>query len=171
MNRAKKLLETMRQVRDELCEADKQRLWEYHAPEAPAAMDEITSAQERLGVRLSWEYEDFLLCANGWKCFYQNVDLFGTGDFESKAMEYARKLLETEVLYDESLSRIKDKLLPIAVSRTDKDLFVMVVTEDCAHGEVIWLAGGEIEVFSSFEEFFEEMIEYNREELGDMLHG
>lgn len=35
-------------------------------------------------------------------------------------------------------------MFPIAVSRTDKDLFVMVLTEESEYGQIIWLTGGEI---------------------------
>lgn len=40
----------------------------------------------------------------------------------------------------------------------------MVLKEGEDYGTVIWLAGGEIERFDSFTEFFEAMIEYNRED-------
>ena len=52
---------------------------------------------------------------------------------------------------------------------TDKDLFVMVLKEGAAHGSVIWLVGGEIERFDSFGDFFEAMIDYTKEDLGELL--
>ncbi len=97
------------------------------------------------------------------------MDLFGTKDFEAENMSLAKMLLNTELEYDESLNDIKEYLFPIAVSRTDKDLFVMVLTEGREYGQIIWLAGGEIERFLSFSDFFEAMIEYNKEELEDIL--
>ena len=45
----------------------------------------------------------------------------------------------------------------------------MVLTEGRENGQIIWLAGGEIERFHSFSDFFEAMIEYNKEELEDIL--
>ena len=107
--------------------------------------------------------------ANGWKCFYQLVDLFGTKDFESNMMSYAKTLLNAETEFDESLQKNRDYLFPIAVSQTDNDLFVMVLADGREYGQVIWLAGGVIERFDTFSEFFEAMIEYNKEELEDIM--
>lgn len=169
MDKWKERLVEMLMVRNELYKADKGQLWEYHYPEVAAEISDILFIQEKLQIKLSQEYIDFLLCANGWKCFYQLVDLFGTKDFESQNMSLARRLLNVELKYNESLSNIKDYLFPIAVSQTDRDLFVMVLTEGREFGQIIWLAGGVIERFLSFDAFFEAMIEYNREELEDIL--
>ena len=158
----------MLMVKNALYQADKEQLWEYHYPEVAAQMKEILSVQKKLDVKFSEEYTEFLQYANGWKALYQLVDLFGTRDFDSESMEYARKLLNTEMANDKSLDRWGGLLLPIAVSRTDKDLFVMVLAEGEQYGQVIWLAGGEVERFASFCEFFDAMIEYNKEELEDM---
>lgn len=169
MNKWKERLVEMLTVRNELYKADKGHLWEYHYPEVAAEISEILLIQERFQIKLSQDYIDFLLCANGWKCFYQLVDLFGTKDFETQNMSFAKMLLNIELGYDESLNDIKDYLFPIAVSQTDKDLFVMVLKKGREYGQIIWLAGGEIERFLSFSEFFEAMIQYNKEELGDIL--
>ena len=169
MDKWKERLVEMLMIRDELYKADNGQLWEYHYPEVAAELREIQLAQEKLEIKLSQDYIDFLLCANGWKCFYQLVDLFGTKDFDAENMSLAKKLLNTELEYDESLNDIKKYLFPIAVSRTDKDLFVMVLAEGREYGQIIWLAGGEIERFLSFSDFFEAMIEYNKEELEDIL--
>lgn len=168
MNEWKERIEEMRAVRDELYQADREQMWEYYHPEGAAERSEILSAQEKLQINLSQDYIDFLLCANGWKCFYQLVDLFGTKDFDSEIMSYARELLNVELEYHDELRTVKEYLFPIAVSRTDKDLFVMVLAEGSEYGQVIWLAGGEIERFDSFGEFFEAMIEYNQGDLEDM---
>ncbi len=169
MDKWKELLVEMLLVRDELYKADKEQLWEYHYPEVAAEPSEILLAQKKLQISLCQDYIDFLLCANGWKCFYQLVDLFGTKDFEAENMSRAKMLLNTELEYDESLNDIKEYLFPIAVSRTDKDLFVMVLAEGIEYGQIIWLAGGEIDRFLSFSDFFEAMIAYNKEELEEIL--
>lgn len=169
MDKWKERLVEMLIVRNELYKADKGQLWEYHYPEEAAEVSEVLLSQEKLQIKLSQDYIDFLLCANGWKCFYQLVDLFGTKDFEAESMSLAKMLLNTELENDKSLNDIKEYLFPIAVSRTDKDLFVMVLIEGREYGQIIWLAGGEIERFLSFSDFFEAMIEYNKEELEDIL--
>lgn len=160
----------MLEVRNKMYLADTEQLWDYYYPELAAQLEDILSLQKKLNVTLSQDYIDFLLRANGWKCFYQNVDLFGTKDFGAKNMTYAKQLLNVELEYHDSLRQIKDYLLPIAVSRTDKDLFVMVLTEGKDFGQIVWLAGGEIDRFSSFVEFFDSMMEYNQLELEEMLN-
>lgn len=171
MDKWKERLVKLLMIRDELYKADKERLWKYYYPEVAAEMNEILLAQKRLKVKLSQDYIDFLLCANGWKCFYQLVDLFGTKDFETENMSRAKAFLNIELEYNKSLKNIKDYLFPIAVSQTDKDLFVMLLTEGSDYGQIIWFAGGENDRFSSFSDFFESMIEYNKEELKDILQG
>lgn len=130
-------------------------------------MSEISAVQKKLGLSFTEDYIDFLLNANGWKCFYQDVNLFGTRDYETEMFEYAQKLLDVEVEYIDELREIRAYLLPIAVTMTDTDKFVMILKEGEAYGTVIWLAGGEIERFDSFTEFFEAMAEYNLPEIED----
>ena len=160
----------MLEVRNKMYLADKDQLWDYYYPELAAQPEDIMSLQKKPNVTLSQDYVDFLLRADGWKCFSQDVDLFGTKDFDAEIMTYARQLLNVELEYHDSLRQIKDYLLPIAVSRTDKDLFVMVLTEGKDFGQIVWLAGGEIDRFSSFIEFFDSMMEYNRLGLERMLN-
>lgn len=162
------LTAVMCDIKREIDRADKEKLWEYHYPEVAAQMSEVELVQKKLGVKLPEEYIKFLLCANGWKSFYQHVDLFGTKDFETERIEYARKLLSIEVQHNTELNKIHTDLLPIAVSKADKDLFVLVLKEGESYGQVIWLAGGEIERFENFKSCFEAMIEYNKEELKDL---
>ena len=63
---------------------------------------------------------------------------------------------------------MKEDLFPIAVSRDDLDLFVMVLKKGNRYGEIIWLAGGEIDRYESFTEFFKAMIEYNKLNAEDL---
>lgn len=165
----KERIVAMLSVRDELYKADEDELWEYHFPEVAANMSDISAVQKKLGVSFSDDHIDFLLCADGWQCFYQDVNLFGTKDYETEMFAYAQKMLDVEVEYIDELREIRDHLLPVAVSKSDKDLFVMVLKEGEDHGAVIWLAGGEIERFDSFSDFFEAMIDYNKEDLEELL--
>lgn len=165
----KERIVAMLSVRDQLYKADKDELWEYHFPEVAANMSDISDIQKKLGVSFSDDYIDFLLCADGWQCFYQDVDLFGTKDYETEKFTYAKTLLNVEAEYDKELRELGGALLPVAVSKTDKDLFVMILKEGEDYGTVIWLAGGEIERFDSFGDFFEAMIDYNKEELEELL--
>ena len=168
MNNWKERIVLMLMVRDEMYKTDRDGLWEYHFPEVAASGDEIKTVQEKLKVSLSEEYVNFLLHANGWKCFYQLVDLFGTEELGGDAMMYAKRLLDVETDNSEELRNLKDQLIPVAVSRADRDLFVMVLAKGSEYGKILWLAGGEIDRFDSFGDFFEAMIAYNREDLEDL---
>jgi hypothetical protein len=55
----------------------------------------------------------------------------------------------------------RDRLLPIATTLEDRDLFVL----DLETGEVIWLAGEEIDRYPNFDEYFAAMVAYNQQEI------
>ncbi len=170
MKKWKELIVIMLIVQDEMMKADVNNLWEYYYPKVAGKMSDITYIENKIGKKLSKDYVDFLLCANGWNCFYQMVDLFGTDDLISDKMNRAKEMLDVEVYYNEELQSLGDGLLPIAVSRDDIDLFVLVLDNGEYAGNVIWLAGGEIDRFESFAEFFKSMIEYNKSCRDDLLN-
>ncbi|RKN72694.1 SMI1/KNR4 family protein [Streptomyces klenkii] len=109
------------------------------------------------------EYANFLLHADGWPAILQDIDLFGTADFGTAAYTEAEELVR--VIEDELvIERGKNfsRLIPIGASQTDIDVLVM----PCGKGsnqpaQVIWLAGGEIERYPSFSDFFRGMIYEN----------
>ena len=58
-----------------------------------------------MGYKLDLKYRDFLKHANGWKGFYQTVDLFGIEQLKkSTIMEYAQMLLT--VIDDDVLKKV-----------------------------------------------------------------
>lgn len=63
----------------------------------------------------------------------------------------------------EGLGVTNEELLPIGVTTDDMDLFLMTRPQSQMPGQVIWLAGCEIERFSSFTDYFHSMIDYNIE--------
>lgn len=162
MNKYKQLIEKLLTIKDEMKKIDTEAIWEYYSPELPCNDADIDVVEHTLNIKLDDEYTSFLLCANGWKCFYQAVDLFGTNELLSEKMEAAKFILDLELEYNDILFNIKDRLLPIAHSREDKDLFVIVIGEGTNAGKVIWFAGGVIDEFESFYDFFDSMIEYER---------
>jgi hypothetical protein len=146
---------------------DKEGLWEYYLPEAAASEEVLIRTERQLGFSLDSQYREFLKYANGWKAFYQSVDLFGTDELvDSPDMDYAISILDAiEETVLESSGVERDQLLPIAATKIDKDLFVITKPNSSNPGMVIWFAGDEIDRFESFTEFFLSMIDYNREEL------
>jgi hypothetical protein len=58
----------------------------------------------------------------------------------------------------------KSDVLPIAVSSSDIDVMVMTRPHTTEPGKVLWLAGGLVETFPGFDEWFLAMVDYNRHE-------
>lgn len=150
-------------VKQELAKIDKDNLWPYFLPSVAVAEEEIKRVEGILGYILDNDYRTFLQKANGWKGFFQEVDLFGTAQLVGSDMEYAQMMLNS---IDDSVwknSRLKkEDVLPVAATKFDKDIFVITKPTAMNPGIVIWLAGEEIDRFSSFSEYFLAMIDYNR---------
>lgn len=158
---------TMVLVKQELMKQDVKHIWSHHLPEIGANEDSILAVEKELRLKLDSMYRDFLKYANGWKGFYQTVDLFGTEQLKgSTIMDYAKILLnaiDDDVLKESGFSR--DQLFPIAVTESDKDLFVLCLPNSPKPGAVVWFAGEEIDRFENFNEYFLAMIDYNRDEV------
>jgi hypothetical protein len=154
-------------VKQNLYEVDAKRLWEYKLPRVAATEEQLTACEACLGERLSDDYRAFLRHAAGWPAFLQTIDLFGPEELcGGPIAAHAQTMLgyvEETVLVNAGFSR-KD-LMPIAVSTEEMDLFVMTRQTTQSPGLVLWLAGGEIDRFSSFEHVFAAVIEYTRNEI------
>jgi hypothetical protein len=160
-------------VQNEIEKLDTQGIWEYFLPRVAATEEELARLEAVLGRPLDPCYRRFLVFADGWRCFHQNVDLFGTEELSgSPKMAAARLMLEhiaTESLSGSGL--MGANLFPIAASSTDLDLFVIVPVDGAGHGPVIWLAGYEVQRFPNFDEFFLAMVDYNRLRLEKFRRG
>jgi hypothetical protein len=155
-------------VQNEVQRLDKLGIWQYYYPELAATEEQLAVTEAYLGHSIDKNYRDFLLCANGWKCFTQSVNLFGTGDLMgSDLMDYAMTMLG--ILDDENVLEAsgftKEELLPIAATFDDRELHVMTRTTSQQPGLVIWFSGEEIDRFPNFEEYFLAMTDYNRLEI------
>lgn len=155
------------QVKQAIMEADKNRVWTYHLPNVAATEDQILSAEKQLGYQLDERYRSFLKFANGWEGFVQTIDLFGTEDLiagqRKETGEFIFSCLEDSVLKKSGVRR--DELLVIGATSRHSDLFVITLPNSLAPGTVIWFASEEIQRFSSFDEFFLAMVDYNRLDL------
>jgi len=163
----KKAIITMIQVKQEVIKHDKIGLWHQHLPAVAATDKQIEKVEEILGFNIDNSYKNFLKFSNGWKAVYQTVDLFGTDELSgSPIMDYAFKLLkELEEDIITPMGYRLDELLPIAATFEDIDIFVLTKPSSPEPGIVIWFAGGEIDRFSNFSEYFLAMIDYNRLEV------
>ncbi len=71
-------ISTMVAMKQKLMKQDVEQIWPHHFPEVGANEAEICLVEKKIGYKLDQKYRDFLRYANGWKGFYQTVDLFGT---------------------------------------------------------------------------------------------
>lgn len=159
-------------VRQRLQELDARGLWDYHLPGVAATPGEVARAEESLGYRLTAGYRDFLGYANGWKSFYQDVDILSTA--ELVAGELIDRVgvqlgaVEPEVLR-ECTGLSLDQIYPVAASLLQADMFL--ASRHADESAVIWFAGSHVERFSSFSEFFLSMVDYNRRQVGNFEEG
>ncbi|MFD9977119.1 hypothetical protein [Streptomyces sp. NPDC059017] len=163
-----RMVDAQREVR----EIDREHLWCHGQPAPPASRERIGLVQARRGVVLDSQYAEFLVHADGWPAFMQDVDLFGTSDLLGAPFDEAARLLSTlepEVVDAGALDVAA--LIPVGASRTGIDLFVMPQAGGSTPNPVIWLAGLEVERYVSFEEFFPAMIEENLGEAADLREG
>ncbi|WP_348533298.1 SMI1/KNR4 family protein [Kitasatospora sp. MAA4] len=163
------LLADMEAAKRDLAISDVDRLWRHEAPQPPASPSIIAAAQSLIDCELDSEYADFLLCANGWPAILQDIDLFGTEDFRSGGFSEARELLnllEPEALAGDETSGVD--LFPIGASRTDIDILAMPLKGTGGPAPVIWIAGLEVERFSTFSTFFRAMIDHNLKEAEEL---
>lgn len=150
--------------------SDREGLWRHESRRPPAASERIAEIATVTGCPVDPEYADFLLYADGWSAILQDIDLFGVADFGSVAYVEAVKLVR--VIEDEvEIERGDDFtcLIPIGASRTDIDILVMPCARESNRlAPVIWLAGGEIERYRTFSDFFRGMIAENYAEADSL---
>jgi len=158
-------------IQQRIEELDHGRLWRRHLPEVAATEQEIMSVERRLGFALDPRYRAFLQYANGWKSFYQAVDLFGTANLlGAPPMDSARRQLAAiqPAHFEAAVGKSVAEFLPIAASTVQRDIFLLGQPRSAHQGIVVWFAGDEVDRFPSFDDFYLAMLDYNREEIVDL---
>jgi hypothetical protein len=147
--------------------------WPHCIPEMAATEYQLLEAEKELGYGLDPIYRGFLTYANGWKGLYQTVHLFGTRELKgSSLMKRANLLLQSmEKSQVEKTDFAKEDFLPIAVSPTTRDLFIITKPESQAPGVVICFFAQDLMMFFNFREFFVGMTVLNRDACHDLRAG
>jgi hypothetical protein len=149
-------------VKQKIAEVDADGLWENTLPGVAASEEELLALETRLGYVLDSQHRAFLLHANGWRAFKNHVDVFGVSDFVGgQRAARAADLVETLEPLNELCGFDRSDLLPIAVSSDDIDVMLMTRPHTTTPGKVLWLAGGLVDTFSGFDEWFLAMVDYN----------
>jgi hypothetical protein len=152
--------------------ADQAHLWRVEPPRDPAAPQALREMERVVGRPLDQEYLNFLLHADGWPAFLQDIDLFGASDIGSEVLDQAREVvqcLDPGVLVSSGVD--PGTALPIGLSRTDIDVFVMLENDLNGFAPILWIAGVEVERYVGFQAFFDAMISENAEEAEAMRNG
>lgn len=150
-------------VKQKVAEADVEAIWLHPFPEVAANESDVVNLESELGHSLDRNLREFLLHANGWKSFFHSIDVFGTYDFLSgERHQRAAALMSTLENLRELCGFEQSELIPFAVSRDDIDIFAISTPLSSDPGKVLWFAGGVVDQFSDFNEWFLSMIDYNR---------
>jgi hypothetical protein len=160
-------------VKEKMREADRRQIWEYRLPRVAADERSLHAVEATFQHDLDPHYRTFLTYADGWPDFWHSADLFGTEELKgARLMELANERLSIigDLACDEEIVRPED-LLPIAVAKHDRNVFVLVKPAHRLHGQVIWLSGGVVDRFPNFDEFFLTMVDYNRGDLQWLQEG
>lgn len=149
-------------LREHIRKIDTKGLFEYYCPRVRATEEEVLAWESKYHVCLPNSYKNFLMAANGWKCVSQDKDLLS---LEELTLLKNDKYIEAR---DFCINNLKntgnpDLLLPIAASDFSYDLYLLVLDKKTEYyGQVIWVAGEEIERYKDFDSFFLSLIEYNK---------
>lgn len=149
-------------VREKIRSEDKKGLWDYYCPQIRNTEHNIEEWEKRHNICLPESYRNFLLAANGWKCVCQDRDLFS---LEELSLSNDNQYIETRDFCKDNLLNTgnKELLLPIGGSEYSYDIFLLVLDSNCDYfGQVLWVAGEEIERYQGFEEFFLSIIQHNK---------
>ena len=162
MSRIKDLIGYLYIVREKIRAEDKDKLWEYSLPRVKATNEAVSIWEEQNELVLPEAYKEFLLAANGWPNVFQDKDLFSLEELSlSKDNRYVQCLNDCV----DNIHDVGDKacLLPIGGTKYSYDLYLIVLDRSSKHyGQVLWVAGEEVERHSDFNAFFESLIAYNK---------
>ena len=156
-------------VKQKVAEVDAVGLWAHPFPNVAANEAEVIGLEENLGFSLDENMRQFLLHANGWKSFFQSIDIFGCEDFITGDIHNrSEKILSSLENLKELCGFDASDLIPFAVSSDDIDVFVISKSTSSTPGKVFWFAGGLVDQFPDFNEWFLSMVDYNRRQFQKM---
>ena len=109
-------------------EADWKGLWDYAIPHLHATEENVARTEAQLGFRLPESYRGFLLAADGWPYFFQDMTIFSTSDLLGGDLHKAG---QTQLELDECVeamaaeSVIATDHIPMAASLESIDVALM----------------------------------------------
>jgi hypothetical protein len=152
-------------VKQKISEVDVDSLWENTLPDLGASEEQLLSLEMWLGYDLDPQHKDFLRHANGWRGLMQDIDVLSIEDLVGGPRAgHVAELVESLDPIEALCGLSKNDMLPIAVASTGIDVMMMARPHTGTPGQVMWFAGGLIDTFAGFDEWFLAMVDHNREE-------
>jgi len=163
------LIVALVRIKERLAEVDG-GFWPFHLPELRASDSLLQSTESKLGFRFQDSYRDFLLHSNGWKGFFQTIDLLSCDELIGG--EHQRYFWGAHAgLQPEEWQRVgldQSKILPIGVTLEDRASFVLDFS-NTGKQRFLWLGAEVVDEWGDFADFFRSMIEYNRLEIDSFV--
>ena len=152
-------------------EADWKGLWDYAMPNPKASEETVARAEARLGFRLPESYRGFLLAADGWPCFFQDMTAFSTSDLLGGELhEAGQTQLELEECVEAMAAGgvIAADHFTVVASRESIEIALMGKPGTPAEGTVSWVRGEVMQRYDDFLDYYLSMMELNKLDTADI---
>ena len=152
-------------------EADWTGLWDYATPNPKASEETVARAEAQLGFRLPESYRGFLLAADGWPYFFQDMTIFSTSDLLGGDLHKAG---QTQLELDECVeamaaeSVIAADHFTVVASRESIEIALMGRPGTPAEGTVSWVRGEVMQRYDDFLDYYLSMMELNKLDTADL---
>ena len=159
------------EINQERMEADWKGLWDYAPPNAGASEETLARTEAQLGFRLPTSYRDFLMVADGWPCFYQDMTIFSTSDLlggELRRLGGVQLELEECIEAMASDGVIAADHFMVAAAKGSIDIVLMGRPGTPAEGTASWVRGEVLGRYDDLLDYYLSMMEYNKLETADL---
>lgn len=146
-------------------EADWKGLWKYSRPNEGATGQQVADTERALGFPIPEPYRGFLLTANGWHHFSQDISIFSTEDLLGGSLHHAGQAplrLEgcVEAMAEDGV--VASQYFPVAASLTQIDVFLLGRMGTPSAGRVAWIRDDVVAQYRDFLEFYLAMLEFDK---------
>ena len=152
-------------------EADWKGLWDYALPHVHATEETVARTEAQLGFRLPESYRGFLLAADGWPYFFQDMSIFSTSDLLGGDLHKAGQIpLELEECVEAMAADgvIAADHFPVAASLESIDVALMGKPGTPVEGTVSWVRGEVMQRYDDFLDYYLSMMELNKLDTADL---
>ncbi|OLO46757.1 SMI1/KNR4 family protein [Actinomyces oris] len=152
-------------------EADWTGLWDYAMPNPKASEETVARTEAQLGFRLPESYRGFLLAADGWPCFFQDMTIFSTSDLLGGELHKAGQIQLELVECVEAMAAggvIAADHFTVVASRESIEIALMGKPGTPAEGTVSWVRGEVMQRYDDFLDYYLSMMELNKLDTADL---